>query len=292
MRFALNDGPGIRTTVFLKGCPLHCHWCHNPESIATGKEIVLREDRCIRCGDCSTICEQHAIHKAGERYVTDRELCIQCGRCIDVCYSEARSFAGDEVTTEQIVKEILKDVPFYDESGGGVTFSGGEPLLQYEFLLSLLQACKERAIHTAVDTTGFTSYSILEIVSKFVDLYLYDLKTLDDVKHLEFTGVSNKIIIENLKRLVDWGKQMIVRIPLIPGLNDENGSILQTAEFIGSLGSINEIHLLPYHKSGIEKYSRLGKIYPMNTKEPPSRETMLRLADRLKEFVPIVSIGG
>ncbi len=292
MRYSVHDGPGVRTTVFLKGCPLHCKWCHNPESIARQKEIILREDRCLRCGDCVAVCEIGAIRQEGDRFVTTRELCIQCGRCIEVCCAEAREIVGKEMTTEEVMAEINKDIVFFDESGGGVTFSGGEPLLQHEFLLSLLQACKQKCIHTAIDTTGFTSPAILKRISEFVDLFLYDLKTLDDAKHREFTGVSNRLILENLRRLSQWRKHVIVRMPLIPGINDDEESIRQVGRYVSSLKNLNEIQVLPYHQTGLEKYRRLGLEYKMQDVAPPSPEILSRIVSELKQFVRIVAIGG
>lgn len=219
-RFSVNDGPGIRTTVFLKGCPLHCAWCHNPESISPEKDLMLHEDRCIRCGDCVAVCEQHAIRSDNGGFVTDREKCIRCGRCLDVCYAEARVLMGKEVTADEVMAEIVKDTVFFDQSSGGVTFSGGEPLLQHQFLTSLLEACKKKAIHTAVDTSGHIPADILRDVSRSVDLFLYDVKTLDDAVHQKFAGVSNRRILENLRLLIDLGKEIIVRVPIIPEIND------------------------------------------------------------------------
>jgi pyruvate formate lyase activating enzyme len=291
-RYSVNDGPGIRTTVFLKGCPLHCKWCHNPESISSDKEIILREDHCIRCGDCFSTCEQHAVHRNGSGFVTEREKCIQCGHCIDVCYTEARALVGKEQTVDDVMSEIIKDVIFYSESGGGATFSGGEPLLQHEFLISLLTACKQNNIHTAVDTSGYTSPAILEGVSNSVDLFLYDIKTLDDTTHKNFTGVSNKLILDNLRKLTEWHNNVIVRIPIIPGINDDLEQMRQLGKFILSLKQIHEIHLLPYHQTGIEKYRRLGLDYPMKYTIQPKQDSLNKIVSELKLFIPNVLIGG
>jgi pyruvate formate lyase activating enzyme len=291
-RFCVNDGPGIRTTVFLKGCPLHCAWCHNPESISPEKELLIRNDRCIRCGSCAEVCEHHAPHQTENGVTTTLGECVQCGRCVEVCYAEARSIVGAEMTTESVLREIMKDVVFFDQSGGGATFSGGEPFLQHEFLLSLVQACKENNIHTAVDTSGYTLPEILKCVSPFVDLFLYDIKTIDDGKHRAFTGVSNEVIKKNIKNLIDWGKNTIIRVPLIPGLNDDIQSISGIGKFAASMRMIEEIHILPYHKTGIEKYHRLGKKYIGDF--PPSQppEQIAMMVEELKKYVRNVSIGG
>ena len=291
-RFCVNDGPGIRTTVFFKGCPLHCAWCHNPESISPEKEMLIRSDRCIRCGSCVDVCEHHAAHHIDDGVETVLEHCVQCGRCVEVCYAEARSIVGTEMTTDEVLHEIMKDTVFYDQSSGGATFSGGEPFLQHEFLFSLLQACKQNNIYTAVDTSGYTLPEILKRVSPFVDLYLYDIKTIDDGKHQSFTGVSNKLILQNLKNLMDWGKQVIVRVPLIPGFNDDLQSITGIGKFAASMRMITEIHILPYHETGIEKYHRLGKQYFGEFLRPQPPEHIGMLVDELKKYVPKVCIGG
>jgi pyruvate formate lyase activating enzyme len=291
-RFSVNDGPGIRTTVFLKGCPLHCKWCHNPESISPDEQLVLRADRCVRCGECFTLCKNHAVRRVDGSFSTVRDVCVECGECIEVCNAEAREIAGKEMTEAEVMKEVEKDVIFYEQSGGGASFSGGEPLLQHEFLRALLQACREKGIHTVVDTTGFTSPEILKSVSTFVDLFLFDLKTLDDQKHREYTGASNSLILGNLKRLAEWGKEVIVRIPIIPGVNDDPAGIRNSGAFVASLGNVSEIHLLPYHTIGVEKYKRLGMEYEMAQTVPPSADDLSSIVKELRNYVATVSIGG
>jgi pyruvate formate lyase activating enzyme len=289
-RFSVNDGPGIRTTVFLKGCPLRCRWCHNPESISPARQLLLREELCIRCGDCASLCKNGAIRKIDGSYVTDRDVCLVCGTCVGACYAEAREIVGCEMTTDEVLAEVEKDRVFYDQSAGGVTISGGEPLFQHEFLLSLLMASKEKSIHTTVDTTGYTSPEILEYISKFVDLFLYDVKTLDDKRHREYAGVSNRLILGNLRRLVGWGKRVIVRVPLIPGVNDDETSVRGIGEFVQGLGGVSEIHVLPFHTTGREKYRRLGMEYRFSAAPSPDRIQMA--VDDLKGYVDVVSSGG
>jgi pyruvate formate lyase activating enzyme len=291
-RFSVNDGPGIRTTIFLKGCPLHCKWCHNPESISSDRQLLFRDDRCVRCGDCFTLCKNHAIRRADGGFVTTREICTECGDCTEVCNAEAREIAGYEMTVEDAIIEIEKDSVFYDQSGGGASFSGGEPLLQHEFLTAVLRECRAKNIHTVVDTTGLTSPAILENVSQYVDLFLFDLKTLDNAKHIEFTGTSNVQILENLKRLAELRKEVIVRIPVIPGVNDDPEAIRASGSFISSLGNVREIHLLPYHVSGVDKYRRLGMEYQMQETIPPSADDLSVIVKELRNSVPSVCIGG
>lgn len=291
-RYSVGDGPGIRTTVFLKGCPLTCMWCHNPELISPHKELILRDDRCIGCGECLPVCEVSAISREGNSLVTDRSRCIACGRCADVCVAEARALVGSEMSVDEVLQEVLKDKVFYVESGGGVTFSGGEPFCQPEFLLSLLGASKARGIQTAVDTSGHFSSNLIPRADRLVDLYLYDLKTLDDAKHRAFTGVSNTLILENLQRLAEHQNKVIVRVPVIPGFNDDPAEGRGLGRFIGRLPGVSEVHILPYHKSGIDKYRRLGQEYRMGHVVDLSKEHLEALAAEIGQHVATVVIGG
>ncbi len=252
----------------------------------------MRDDRCIRCGNCFEMCKNNAVKRVDGGFTTLREACIECGECVEVCHAESRELAGKEMTEGQVMAEIDKDVIFYEQSGGGASFSGGEPLLQHEFLLAMLQSCKAKNIHTVVDTSGMTSAGILERISEHVDLFLFDLKTLDEKKHREFTGVSNVAILANLRRLAEWKKNVIVRIPIIPRVNDDLADIREAGELIASLGNVKEVHLLPYHTIGVEKYRRLGKEYEMPQTVPPSADEMSEMVKALRNYVSSVSIGG
>ncbi|MCC6398662.1 MAG: glycyl-radical enzyme activating protein, partial [Bacteroidetes bacterium] len=225
MRFAVNDGPGIRTTVFLKGCPLSCWWCHNPEGLNPGIQVTYRAERCILCGSCIDRCPQHALQLDGTMVKRDDLRCLICGSCADECYLDARQVVGREIDTEELLAEVLKDRKFYDESGGGVTFSGGEPLLQHEFLVEVLEACKAHGLHTAIETSGLATREQLEEVRRWTDLFLFDVKLIDEERHKYFTGWSNVRILENLNHLVSCGASVVARVPLIPGVNDDDTSV-------------------------------------------------------------------
>jgi len=291
-RYAIHDGPGIRTTVFLKGCPLKCLWCHNPEGITREQEFMWWKERCMACKDCQSDCIKGAISFSDDSLLLDQSKCNLCGACVDACHSQALKLVGKKMTVAQVIKEIGKDMVFYDESGGGVTFSGGEPLMQPHFLHSLLKACKELAIHTAVDTCGYAKLDVLLKISKHVDLFLYDLKVINDEKHLQFTGVSNKSILENLKKLSENGPRIIVRFPLVPGVNDDEKDILELGAFMSSLKNIEELSLLPYHKAGSEKIKRLrDRTHSFFINHPPSAETLTEIEEKLKDFGLKIHIG-
>lgn len=291
-RFAIHDGPGIRTTVFFKGCPLSCCWCHNPEGQDVELEIMFWQDRCIGCDTCVKACPNGAISRSGGSLSTDKDKCNLCGDCTEVCPSGAREIIGTKVTVSKVMEEIEKDIIFYDESGGGVTFSGGEPLMQPAFLNSLLVCCKEKEIHTAVDTCGFAEIETLLKISKNVDLFLYDLKLMDDSKHKRFTGVSNELVLRNLEDLSLHHNRIIIRIPIIPGINDDDENIFKTGEFVASLKDVEQIDLLPYNKLGIEKYKRLKIAYNVCKVHSPSNEKIAEIAEKLKKFGLKVRIEG
>lgn len=290
-RYSIHDGPGIRTTVFLKGCPLSCWWCQNPESQLSGQEMIFWGDRCIGCGACSTICPSGAIQIKNGIPITEKEKCILCGKCIEKCPAIAREIIGEKLTAEEVIKEIEKDLVFYEESGGGVTFSGGEPLGQSEFLEGLLNGCREKKIHTAVDTSGYISWEILNKMIPKVDLFLYDLKLMDNERHKKYTGVSNELILENLKKLSSAHNNIFVRFPVIPGINDDYQNIRKLGEFLSSL-EITQVNLLSYHYIGKDKYRRLGSAYKLAATQPPSKEKLSEVSAILRKFNLNVKLRG
>jgi pyruvate formate lyase activating enzyme len=290
-KFSIHDGPGIRTTVFFKGCPLNCRWCHNPESQIREPELMVWKSRCIGCRACLPVCPQGAISWE-DGPSTDVEKCTLCGACVEVCYAEAREIVGREMTAAQVVAEIEQDVPFYDEFDGGATFSGGEPLAQPDFLLALLEACREQEIHTAVDTCGFAPWKILDRIRGRVDLFLYDLKLMDEARHRKFTGVSNELILRNLQMLSEREHDIFLRAPIIPGINDDDGHIQQMGEFAAALPHLNRVDILPYHHIAVEKYKRLNKVYDLPEARSPSDERLAEIAHILREFGLHVKIGG
>lgn len=257
-RYAIHDGPGIRTTVFFKGCPLSCWWCHNPEGRSFCKELMVWPDRCIDCRICELACPNSAISLLNNSIVTERDKCKVCGICAAKCPANAREIVGRIVSVDEVMQEVEKDFPFYDESGG-ITVSGGEPLAQPVFLHTLLNKCKNKDIHTTVDTSGYTEKKILAKISNKVDLFLYDLKVMDCKKHELYTGVSNRPIIENLEMLDTLGKQIIIRFPLIPRVNSTKANISAMCELVSGLKNIRRINILPYHRLGVDKAKRLGK---------------------------------
>jgi pyruvate formate lyase activating enzyme len=280
-KFSIHDGPGIRTTIFLKGCPLGCWWCHNPEGQAQQPELILRPKRCIGCSACLEVCERDAIVLEGDVISTQRERCKACGACVEVCYTEARQLVGRRMTVDQVMDEIQRDVAFYDQSSGGVTFSGGEPLAQPEFLHALLRACKARGLHTTLDTCGFATWDVLDGVREDVDLFLYDLKLADDARHRTFTGVSNEPILANLHSLSRRGHHIVLRVPIIPGINDDEENLQQIAMLAAALPSLERVELLPYHGMGRDKYRRLGKVWRMAEVDPPTRERLAEVAQTM-----------
>lgn len=296
-RFSIHDGPGIRTTVFLKGCPLNCWWCHNPEGRDPEPVISLLPERCIGCGDCLESCPS-GVARPLDRTSDGRAdvgKCVRCGACAEACPSGARTTVGDSYGVRDLVKELDKDRIFYDQSGGGVTFSGGEPLApkrNAEFLLSCLEACRDRGYHRTVDTSGFAPRETLLSVATLTDLFLFDLKHMDDERHRQCVGVSNRPILENLQALSRHGSNVWIRMPLIPGVNDDRDNIDATASFVASLDQPCPVHLLPYHRVGGDKHRRIGMDYPLQELEPSPQEQIQDAADRFRSFGLKVTIGG
>lgn len=291
-RYAIHDGPGIRTTIFFKGCPLHCPWCHNPEGIKLQREMIFWEDRCISCGDCEGVCPQKAITMNGKFPIINTAKCDLCGECLKVCHPEAIEIVGRKYTVDEVMGEIEKDLIFYDESGGGVTFSGGEPLMQINFLTEILKKCKERYIHTALDTTGYAGRKALDRVIDYVDLFLYDIKLMDSKKHKAFTGVPNEPILENLRYLSEKRKKINVRVPVIPGVNDDRKNLEATASFLSSLPEIELVSLLPYHNSWINKFKRLDREWKPYIVTPPGEERIEEIKYKFEKYGLNVKIGG
>ena len=284
-KFAIHDGPGIRTTVFLKGCPLGCWWCHNPEAMRGKPELVLFEEKCIGCGECFQRCP-HQAHESqpdgGRLYHRDR--CELCGACVETCYAEALVMEGREVSVEEVMVELRKDIPFYENSEGGITLSGGEPLHQHEFARAVFEQCKQEDLHTALDTSGQAPWRILEQVLPHVDLVLFDLKHIDEDSHKSLTGSTNRLILQNLEKTGEYGVPIEIRMPIIPGVNDTREAIERAAQFLVTVEGVGRVELLPYHRLGESKYARLEMEYKLPDLQPPEKEHMNEIADWIRPF--------
>jgi pyruvate formate lyase activating enzyme len=289
MRFATHDGPGIRTTVFFKGCPLSCQWCHNPESQNFRPEVLYFEERCRHCGECVAECPEHALRQTVGGQVELSGVCRSCGHCAEVCQAEARQLAGTRMGLQEVVGEIEKDLIFFEESGGGVTLSGGEPLAQ--FAAALLRACRDRGIHTVLETCGYAKPDTFRSVVRLADLVLFDVKLMTAAAHREYTGLANTGILPNLEELFARGREVIVRIPLVPGINDTDEEVERFARYLGRFPGCR-VELLPYHRVGSAKYARLGRTYKLKDTAEPAAAEIVRVGDRLTRAGLNVAVGG
>ncbi len=283
-RASFHDGPGVRTTVFLKGCPLRCPWCHNPEGIAPQPQVIVNDARCLGCRSCEEACPRPGGPlSSGESLGADG--CLGCGRCFDACPAAAREAAGREWTVAEVLAEVLRDRLGYDTSGGGVTFSGGEPLFQPAFLVACLEACRREGIHTAVDTCGFAPAGVVAAAAARTDLLLWDLKHLDPARHRELTGAPLAPVLANLEAASRLGVRIWLRIPVIPGINDDPANLRAAAAVASRLPAVERVSLLPYHRTGTAKGGRLGRVDLLDGVAPPSSE-------RMRELAEVVAGGG
>jgi len=293
-KYSIHDGPGIRTIVFLKGCPLRCAWCANPESQNNSPDLLFYPEHCIGCLQCSGVCETGAIHERDKKLLFDRSLCTSCLKCVDVCSAQARKKSGELMSVEEIFQEVIKDKVFYETSGGGVTFSGGEPLMWPEFIADLSQQLKANEINTAVETCGQFPESALPVVLEWIDHVLFDIKLIDEEKHIKYCGGSNREILSNFKKIVT-AMPIVIRIPIIPGINDQLYDLNLTVNFLKPYeAQIKHIDLLPYHNLGISKFNALGRPYTLNSVCPPSLEHMKKIQDFFQKngFMDKVTVMG
>lgn len=294
-KFATHDGGGIRTLIFLKGCPLKCLWCSNPESLSPQPEINFVPNNCVGCGKCRTVCPQDAIGD-GEvdrpGLIIDRDRCKLCGECAKFCYAGAINILGRYVTVAELMAMVERDREFYNESGGGITFSGGEPLAQPQFLEAALKEAQRRGIHTAIETSSFASWDVYRPILEHVDIVLTDIKHMDDNEHQRLTGVSNRLILENIRKISDLGIPLRLRMPLITGINDTDGNLEATADFVQQLNNVVSLDILPYHRLGEMKWGQLGCEYPLEGLEPPTLEQVEERTSCLRDRGFAISIGG
>ncbi|MBE7043141.1 MAG: glycyl-radical enzyme activating protein [Ruminococcaceae bacterium] len=287
-KFCINDGPGIRTTVFLKGCPLNCIWCHNPESKKIEPQLFYNKDKCIGCGRCVDACPNTCHTVTSAEHLFDRTNCIVCGACADACVTEALERAGEKKTVDEIITEVMKDEIFYQNSGGGMTLSGGEPMLQFSFAYDLMKAAKEKNLHTCMETCGFAPWEHFEKIAPLVDIFLYDYKETNPQKHKEFTGVTNELILNNLHTLDDMGANTVLRCPIIPTLNDREDHFEGIANTANNLKNIMEINIEPYHPLGSGKSVMLGGEDPLKGLTFPENETIEQWISSIQEKTKVL----
>ena len=288
-KFAIHDGPGIRTTLFLKGCPLNCIWCHNPEGISSSMNLWFFNSKCIGCGSCIASCPKNALSRDNPEessIIIDHQKCDKCGICTEVCPTKAISFDGWEIDVDEAVKNLLQDRLFYEKSGGGITLSGGDPMFQHEFSKAVLKECKAAGVHTAIETSMYAKEEIFESFFEFVDLFIVDLKIFDEAKHREYTGTGNKLIHANFKKLIENRRDMLVRIPLIPEITTTAENLKAIAAFVYSLSPDTEIELINFNPLAENKYRLMGKKHEYLTVMKPYTE------NELDEFYAVLSEQG
>jgi pyruvate formate lyase activating enzyme len=293
-RMSVNDGPGFRTVVFLKGCLLDCEWCHNPEGKRRYPEVIPYVNNCEGCNKCLEVCPTGALTIIEEKKpIVDKGLCTACLQCIGVCKYYALVCWGKIVTAREVMDDVARDKPFFIESGGGLTVSGGEPLAQPEFTRALMILAKETGIGTALDTCGHASWEDLEKVLEYTDLVLFDIKNIDTKEHRKYAGLGNELILENARRIAQRGVKMRIRVPIIPGRNDSDESLRATAKFIGGLGNaVLGVDLLPYHPYAGGKYRAFGMDYPFPTGEGLNDDVLAPFVELFLDYVPEVTVGG
>ena len=313
-RCSLHDGPGLRTTVFLKGCPLSCLWCHNPESQSFKKELYTLDERCVNCGMCASVCKNHVFSNTGiynetetsnlniarssgidetsAMHVINRKDCTFCGKCVEICPQSVIEIKGMIISVDDVIKTVMKDIRYYEQSGGGMTISGGEPLAQYDFTLELLRTAKENGLHTCIETSGFSTKEKILGCLPHTDLFLFDYKETDDKKHKELIGCSNKLILENLAVLNKAGAKIILRCPIIPGQNDHDDHFKAIAEIADRSENISEINIMPYHPMGASKAKRIGREVPEHDRKFPTDEQITGWLEKINKMTDIPAIKG
>ncbi|MBW6509593.1 MAG: glycyl-radical enzyme activating protein [Desulfuromonadales bacterium] len=292
-RYAINDGPGIRLAIYFKGCSLRCAWCHNPESISPQAQKLYTLERCIGCGECVKACPQKALKMTDEGMRTDSKRCTLCGNCARICPTKAMEISGEEKSIDELMRIIEREQHLFDQSGGGVTVSGGEPLLYPVYLFELFDRCGQRQIHRALDTAGHVPEKNLLAAVRRTDLFLFDLKLIDGKRHQHLTGVDNRLILSNLRALAASGAQIQIRIPLIKGVNTADQDLRAFAEEIAALaGEKKAVALLPYHAIAVHKYHKLGATYPQEALQPPEQEDLERAIDSFSRHGLSAAVGG